>query len=201
MIRNTQCKFYYITSSLDQVKIKNIKKFRNIGVIYKQENNKSVDICECYNLKNICKKNQIPFFISDDFKLANKLDANGVFLTSLYKKPVNSSILKKNFKILGAVHSQLEYFLRARQQCEIVVFSPLFYNEKYSLNKILSVIKFNLITLNWRKKISAMGGIKYENVKKIQITNCDSISFIKFLEDFKIKKPFYLKCKRAFKCI
>ena len=44
MIKNVECKFYYITSSLDQVKIKNIKKFRDIGVIYKQENNKSVDI-------------------------------------------------------------------------------------------------------------------------------------------------------------
>jgi len=174
MIRNVECKFYYITSSLDQVKIKNIKKFQDIGVIYKQENNKSVDIFDCYILKNICKKNQIPFFVCDDFKLANKLDANGVFLSSLYKKPVNNSILRKN---------------------------PLFYNEKYSLNKILSVVKFNLITLNWSGKISAMGGIKYENIKKIQITNCYSISFIKLLDDFKIKKPFYFLSKRAFKCI
>ena len=201
MIRNVECKFYYITSSLDQVKIKNIKKFRDIGVIYKQENDKSVDILNCYNLKNICKKYQIPFFVSDDFKLATKLDANGVFLTSLYKRPVNNSILKKNFKILGAVNCQLEYFLRARQQCDTIVFSPLFYNEKYSLNKILGVVKFNLITLNWQKKISAMGGVKYENVKKIQITNCNSISFIKFLENFKIKKPFYFLSKRAFKNI
>jgi thiamine-phosphate pyrophosphorylase len=145
MIRNVECKFYYITSSLDQVKIKNIKKFRDIGVIYKQENNKPVDILNCYNLKNICKKYHIPFFVCDDFKLANKLDANGVFLSSLYKKPVNNSILRKNFKILGAAHCQLEYFLRARQQCDTIVFSPLFYNEKYSLNKILSVVKFNLI--------------------------------------------------------
>jgi len=201
MIRNTQCKFYYITSSLDQVKIKNIKKFRDIGVIYKQENDKSVDILNCYNLKNICKKYHIPFFVCDDFKLANKLDANGVFLSSLYKKPVNNSILRKNFKILGAAHCQFEYFLRARQQCDTIVFSPLFYNEKYSLNKILNVVKFNLITLNWSGKISAMGGIKYENIKKIQITNCDSISFIKFLENSKIKKPFYFLSKRAFKCI
>ena len=52
MIKNVECKFYYITSSLDQVKIKNIKKFRDIGVIYKQENDKSVDILNCYNLKN-----------------------------------------------------------------------------------------------------------------------------------------------------
>ena len=102
---------------------------------------------------------------------------------------------------MGAVHSQLEYFLKARQQCDTIVFSPLFYNKKYSLNKILGVIKFNLITLNWRKKISAMGGIKNENIKKIQITNCDSISFIKLLEDFKIKKPFYFLSKRAFKRI
>ena len=201
MIRNVECKFYYITSSLDQVKIKNIKKFRDIGVIYKQESDKSVDILYSYNLKNICKKYHIPFFVCDDFKLATKLNANGVFLTSLYKKSVNNSILRKNFKILGAAHCQLEYFLRARQQCDTIVFSPLFYNEKYSLNKILSVVKFNLITLNWSGKISAMGGIKYENIKKIQITNCDSISFIKFLENSKIKKPFYLLSKRAFKCI
>ena len=83
MIRNVECKFYYITSSLDQVKIKNIKKFRDIGVIYKQENDKSVDILNCYNLKNICKKYHIPFFVCDDFKLATKLNTNGVFILAV----------------------------------------------------------------------------------------------------------------------
>ena len=114
MIRNVECKFYYITSSLDQVKIKNIKKFRDIGVIYKQENNKSVDIFECYNLKNICKKYQIPFFVSDDFKLANKLDANGVFLTSLYKRQVNNSILKKKFQNIGCCSLPTRVFFKSK---------------------------------------------------------------------------------------
>ncbi len=48
--------------------------------------------------------------------------------------------------------------------------SPIFFNRKYSINKILRIIKFNLITLNWNCNICALGGIKLDNLKMIKLT-------------------------------
>jgi 2-keto-3-deoxy-6-phosphogluconate aldolase len=53
--------------------------------------------------------------------------------------------------------------------------SPIFYNNKYSLNKILSPVKFNLISLNWKTDVCALGGISNNNIKKLKITKVKSI--------------------------
>jgi 2-keto-3-deoxy-6-phosphogluconate aldolase len=53
--------------------------------------------------------------------------------------------------------------------------SPIFYNNKYSINKILNPIKFNLISLNWKTEICALGGISNNNIKKIKNTKAKSI--------------------------
>jgi hypothetical protein len=56
--------------------------------------------------------------------------------------------------------------------------SPLFYNKKYSKNKILRPIKFNLITNGWKSKICALGGINQKNIKEIKLlSKKTSISF------------------------
>ena len=63
--------------------------------------------------------------------------------------------------------------------------SPLFYNKKYSENKILGPIKINLITKNWRTKIGALGGISPTNYNKTKLLNNINIlgfkSFINFI--------------------
>jgi len=53
--------------------------------------------------------------------------------------------------------------------------SPIFYNNKYSQNQILNPIKFNLISLNWKTEICALGGISNENIKKIRITKTKTV--------------------------
>jgi thiamine monophosphate synthase len=70
--------------------------------------------------------------------------------------------------------------------------SPLFYNKKYSLNGVLGVLKFNLMTLDWKSKVCALGGINIENLKKIKMTRCSSVAFILMINNnFKNKKPVY----------
>ena len=69
--------------------------------------------------------------------------------------------------------------------------SPLFYNEKYSKNRILNTSKFNLMSLNWKIDLCALGGINIKNLKKIKLTKVKIISFKKFILDPKIKKPAY----------
>jgi 2-keto-3-deoxy-6-phosphogluconate aldolase len=53
--------------------------------------------------------------------------------------------------------------------------SPIFYNDKYSQNQILNPIKFNLISLNWKTDICALGGISNKNINKIKITKTRSV--------------------------
>ena len=69
--------------------------------------------------------------------------------------------------------------------------SPLFYNEKYSINKILNIHRFNLISLNWVIKLCALGGISNQTLRKVKLTKAKIISFNKFIYDPKIKKPAY----------
>jgi hypothetical protein len=45
----------------------------------------------------------------------------------------------------------------------MISLSPLFYNNKYSVNKILQPLRFNLITNNWDVKLCALGGILKNN--------------------------------------
>jgi thiamine monophosphate synthase len=89
-------------------------------------------------------------------------------------------------------HSQLEYYKKKEQSCKNIMVSPLFYNRKYSLNKILGVNKFNLLTNNWKTRICALGGISSSNIKKIRMTKARSLAGISF---FQKKSPLLFNSK------
>jgi thiamine-phosphate pyrophosphorylase len=133
----------------------------------------------------------IPFFLINNYQLCSKYNSNGIFLSSINKQTIKPILLKKNFKIIGSAHNQSEYFLKIKQGCKLIMLSPLFFNKKYSENKILNVLKFNLISRRWNKNLCALSGINQENIKKIKLTTANSIAFKRFIESPKIKKPVY----------
>ena len=189
-MKQKELKFYFFTNTLNDAVIKNITKFTSIGLIFRE--NKDVNNEEeLKKIRKLCKKKNIPFYIADNYRLAIKYDANGIFLTNKYRKNIPFQH-KINFKIIGSAHSRLEYFKKISQNCETIMLSPLFYNKKYSLNGVLGVLKFNLMTLDWKSKVCALGGINIENLKKIKITRCSSVAFISMINNnFKNKKPVY----------
>jgi len=188
---NTNIKFYFFTNTLDEIIIKNIKNFKKLSIIYKSESINDINVTNISTIRKFCKKNKIPFFISDNFRLAEKCKADGIFLSSSYKKIGNFSLKKSNFKIIGSAHNQFEYFLKERQMCHMIMLSPLFYNKKYSQNKILDVCKFNLISMRWKKKICALGGINLNNIKKLNMTKSSAAGFISLMKKKTKKKPTY----------
>ena len=199
MFTNTDIKFYFFTDTLDEIIIKNIKNFKKLSFIYKSESINDINIANVSTIRKFCKKNKIPFFISDNFRLAEKCKADGIFLSSSYKKIGNIILKKNNFKIIGSAHNQFEYFLKERQLCDVIMLSPLFYNKKYSHNKILNVCKFNLISMNWEKKICALGGINLNNIKKLNMTRSSAAAFISLMNNNNQKKsPLTISSKRAF---
>jgi len=190
MFINNDVKFYFFTDNLDEIITKNIKNFHSLCIIYKEQNN-IIDEIKLKELRDYCKRNAIQFYVTDSYKLAIKYNCNGIFLSNKNKKIVKLST-KKNFKIIGLAHNRFEYFFKKKQLCETIMLSPIFYNYKYTLNRILGVIKFNLITLNWNSKICALGGINLKNLKNIKMTKSNSVAFISMMNsNLKNKKPAY----------
>ena len=169
--------YYIFLDELNEKIIKNIKNFKKktkLKVIISKKNFSSI--------LAFAKKNKISYFITDNAKLAIKHKAHGIFITSKNK---NLSSIPKNahkIEIIGSAHNQYEYFIKEKQQCSTIFLSPIFYNKKYTLNKILHLTKFNLITLNWKKRIGALGGINHKNFKLISLTKAKCVGVKSLIE-------------------
>ena len=126
-------------------------------------------------ISKFAKKEKIPFFFTDNLKYAIKNKADGIFLTNKYKVLKNNIQKNTKLEVIGSAHNQYEYYIKKNQNCSTIMLSPIFYNKKYSQNKILGTTRFNLITLNWKTNLCGLGGITPENIKLINLTRCRSI--------------------------
>ena len=173
-------KYFVFLDNLEKIIESRILKLKFINIIIESKrNNKPKDFLQ---IVKFCKKNKIPFYFTDNYQLCTKHSANGIFLNANNKSLIKPLSLKKKFKIIGKAHNQLEYFIKANQSCSLIMLSPLFYNNKYTINKILNPLKFNLISKDWKIKISALGGINESNLKKIFLTRAITIGVKKYLQ-------------------
>ena len=122
-------------------------------------------------------------YVINNYKIAVKIKANGIFISSTNRRiNLDCSYLKK-LHIIGSAHNQLEYYFKKKQNCETITLSPLFFNPKYSINKILYPVRFNLISKMWETNLCALGGIAEKNIKKINLTNASSMAFKRLIEE------------------
>ena len=181
--------YYIFIEALNEIIIKNIlilknKKYR-LNIITSEKS--------ALQISKFAKMYGIKFYVIDNVKSATKNYATGVFLSSKNKSLSNNLINISRLKVIGSAHSQIEYYVKKKQNCETIMLSPIFYNKKYSPNKILGPIKFNLITLNWDCKICALGGIKLSNLKKINLTSVKAISFMSLVKYEDLNKKAHLQ--------
>lgn len=162
-----------------------LKLSRNLNIIYRNYND--VDhFKNLIKLKLFCKKTNNKLYLSNNIKLALKLGLNGVYLPSFNNKLdyAGKYSLPKNFKIIGSAHNIKEIRIKEAQQCSEIFLSPLFLTKNYQ--KCLGIIKFNLLSMNSKKKIIALGGIRKENLKKVFLLKVNGIAGISL---FKKKGP------------
>ena len=177
--------FYYIfIEELNEIIIKNIlilknKKYR-LNIITSNKN--------IYQLSKFTKISKIPFYVIDNIKSAIKNYASGVFLSGKNKSLSDNLVNIAGLKVIGSAHNQMEYYIKKQQNCDIIMLSPIFFNKKYSLNKILGPIKFNLITLNWSCKVCALGGIQLNNLRMINLTKAKAVSFMSLINKEDLNK-------------
>ena len=178
-------KYFYFSSNLNYQD--NLLRYKDKSIIVYNDNYNDKNLINEKNLislRKFCKNKNIKFYIMNDIKFAFRHKADGLIIASNNKRPIynfNRRILK-----IGIVHTQKEYYEKKQQKCDYIFLSPIFLNKKYSVNKILGILKFNLISLNWKIKILALGGISDKNLRKIGLTKSAGIGAITF---FKKKGP------------
>jgi thiamine monophosphate synthase len=191
MMKKIFYKHYVFLEEINNLIKENLFKFNNLNIIIDIDEKDKKGLENQFSIIKFAKKNKIPFLLKNDFQKCIKYNASGIFIDANYKKLTKPILLKKSFYIIGSIHNQLEYMQKIRQKCHLLMLSPLFFNEKYSKNKILNISRFNHKALNWNIKLCALGGINSKTLKKIKLTKCIAFGFKKFIFDTKIKKPAY----------
>ena len=170
---------YYFIKKFDQSHIdkqdkKTIIIFRN----YDQDIDEKLILI----IKNYCKKKGNKFLISNNIKLAIKLNLDGAYIPSFNRDKKHLSYsARKNFMILGSAHNIYEIRTKELQNVNAIFLSSLFKKNK----NYLGVNKFKSLSLLSDKPFIALGGISVNNLKKLALTNCHGFAGISFFEQKK----------------
>ena len=178
MHNKTLNKYYFIKkfdqSHIDKQDKKTIIIFRN----YDQDINEKLIL----TIKNYCKKKGNRFLISNNIKLAIKLNLDGAYIPSFNRNKRHLSYsVKKKFIILGSAHNVYEIRTKELQNVNAIFLSSLFKKNK----NYLGINKFKSLSLLSSKPFIALGGISVNNLKKIKLTNCLGFAGISFFEQKK----------------
>ena len=150
-------------------------------IIYRNYTSKKIDEKLILKIKNYCKKKLLKFYISNEVKLAVKLNLDGVYIPSFNKNFSHLSFsYKKNFEIIGSAHNTKEIIQKENQGCTKIFLCPIFKTKK---NKyFLGVTVFNLTKLHAKKDIIPLGGINDKNIKKINLCRVKSVAGISWIK-------------------
>jgi len=170
---------YYFINKFEQSHI--YKQDIETTIIYRNYD-QEIDEKLILRLKNYCKKKGNKFLLSNNIKLAIKLDLDGAYIPSFNKDKKHLSYsLKKNFIILGSAHNIYEIKNKELQKVSAIFLSSIF---KKNTN-YLGINKFKLLSLLSNKPLIALGGISNNNMKKLNLTNCLGFAGISFFEQKK----------------
>ena len=167
---------YYFINKFDQSHID--KQDKKTILIYRNYNHQA-DEKVIIKIKDYCKKKGNKFLLSNNIKLAIKLNLDGAYIPSFNKDKKHLSYsFKKKFIILGSAHNVYEMRTKELQNIETIFLSSIFKRNK----NYLGIYKFKLFSLLSNKKIVALGGVSLNNLKELNLTNCFGFAGISFFE-------------------
>ena len=171
---------YYFISTFDTNIID--KQDKQTTIIYRNYNTKIINEKLILKIKKYCKIRRIKFYLSNNIKLAMKLDLDGAYIPSFNKSFKHLAYsYKKNFKIIGSAHNLKEIRTKETQRVQGIFISSLFKQNK----NFLGVNKFKNLAKLSKKNVIALGGISEKNVKKINFLNQSDFAGISYFEQKK----------------
>ena len=156
-------KQYYFIEKFDKKNLEN--QSIETAIIYRNYS-KKINRTEILKIRNFCNKKNLRLFLSNDFKLALKLNLNGAYIPSFNKTYYHLNYnYKKNFIIIGSAHNLKEIRIKEKQKVDAIFLSSIFKKN----NNYLGLYKFlNLVNLS-KKNFIALGGISKKNKKVISM--------------------------------
>ena len=168
---------YYFISKFDTNNIN--KQDKQTIIIYRNYTAHSTDEKILLKIKKYCKKKTIKFYLSNNVKLAIKLNLDGAYIPSFNKNFDHLSYsFKKKFEIIGSAHNLKEIRLKEKQKVKKIFLSSLFKKNK----NFLGINKFRLLSKHTKKEIVVLGGISYKNKKKLSLINQKDFAGISYFE-------------------
>ena len=185
MVHINNLKKYYFINEFNQNYLINLDK--SISFIWRNKD-KETSITTLIKLRDFCKKNQRFFYISNDIKLAKKINADGVYISSTNKNlNLKTNNFKKEFKILGSAHNLKEIKIKELQNIEEIFLSPLF---KKKINPQLNIYKYLKLRKITKMRDVSLGGINEKNLRKLNLIKPFGFAGISYFEK---KRPLEIR--------
>ncbi len=168
---------YYFINKFDTNIID--KQDKQTTIIYRNYNSKTIDQDLILKIKKYCKKSKVKFYLSNNIKLAIKLDLDGAYIPSFNKSTKHLAYsLKRKFNIIGSAHSIKQIRTKEIQNVNSIFISSIFKKNK----NYLGINKFKLISKLTKKKVVALGGISHSNLKKLKLLRNRDFAGVSYFE-------------------
>ena len=169
-------KYYFInkfeTNNIDKQDKQTVIIYRNYSSIINEEK-------LILKIKNYCKKRNKKFYLSNNIKLAIKLNLDGAYIPSFSKNTRHLAYsYKQNFDIVGSAHNLKEIRIKEKQRVKKIFISSLFKKNK----NFLGINKFKSLAKLTKKRIVALGGISSKNKRKLSLLKQADFAGISFFE-------------------
>ncbi len=176
-------KYFLIIENIKDIDLENIKIRNKFWVIYR--NYKKIErIEDLLRFRLKCKSKGVKLFIANNIKMANSINADGIYLSSFNKELKFLSFKKSNFEIIGSAHNFNEISTKVKQGCSEILLSKLFVVDYDKKSPYLGVIKFNFFS-KISNKLIPLGGIKSFNLNHLKNVSSEGIALLSEVK----KKP------------
>jgi len=168
---------YYFINKFDTNNID--KQDKQTTIIYRNYSSKPIEQTLILRIKRYCKKKSIKFYLSNNIKLAIKLNLDGAYIPAFNKSLKHLAYTyKKNFRIIGSAHNLKEIRIKENQNVNKIFLSSLFKKNK----NFLGLNRFKLLSKLTIKDIVVLGGISEKNKKKLSLLNQYDFAGISYFE-------------------
>ena len=168
---------YYFINKFDTNNID--KQDKQTTIIYRNYSAKTIDRALILKIKRYCKRKSIKFYLSNNIKLAIKLNLDGAYIPAFNKSLKHLAYsFKKKFEIIGSAHNLKEIRMKEIQKTQKIFLSSLFKKNK----NFLGINKFKLLSKLTNQKIVILGGISKKNKKKLSLLGHSDFAGISYFE-------------------
>tara|TARA_B100001057_G_scaffold387883_1_gene395197 strand:+ start:3909 stop:4523 length:615 start_codon:yes stop_codon:yes gene_type:complete len=141
-------------------------------------------------IQKICKKNKVKFLVNDDPYLAKKLHADGCHLGQKDTTIIAArKIIKK--KIIGITcHNSIKLARTAlKNKADYLAFGAFFYSKTKKVKYRANIQILNAVKMLTRTPLVAIGGINFNNYKKLLLNNANFLAISSYIWKNKKYKP------------